>query len=164
MCTTGGLWVFFSLVMVPKTCSLPPYFWLNCYSVFSLQNTKGLPIEIMTYSVGNCIYDRLLWENVNIYHLVHATFIVYKVCPRLSIWCIKIFFGDFKKQQSVLGLKDWLCTYQFWKSLSLSHSAELCIHFYCLTRMRQASRRKTIQSSALRLRHFKIDTKTLIKC
>ena len=31
-----------------------------------------------------------------------------------------------------------------------------------LTRMRQASRRKTIQSSALR--HFKIDTKTLIKC
>ena len=109
MCTTGWLWVFFSLVMVPKTCSLPPYFWLNCYSVFSLQNTKGLPIEIMTYSVGNCIYDRLLWENVNIYHLVHATFPVYKVCPRLSIWCIKIFFGDFKKQQSVLALKDWLC-------------------------------------------------------
>ena len=43
-----------------------------------------------------------------------------------------------------------------------SHSAELRIHFYCLIRMRQAGHRKTIQSSALGLRHFKIGTKTLI--
>ena len=36
-----------------------------------------------------------------------------------------------------------------WHSLSLS--ADLCIHFHCLRRLRQASQRKLIQSSALRL-------------
>ena len=35
-----------------------------------------------------------------------------------------------------------------WHSLS----ADLCIHFYCLSQLRQASQRKIIQSSALRLR------------
>ena len=37
-----------------------------------------------------------------------------------------------------------------WHSLSLS--TDLCIHFYCLSQLRQASQRKMIQSSALRLR------------
>ena len=52
-------------------------------------------------------------------------------------------------------------------SLSLSLNADLCIHFYWLSRLRQASYRKKIQSSALTLRlwlcHFKIssDTPTL---
>ena len=36
--------------------------------------------------------------------------------------------------------------------LSLSLSADLCIHFYWLSQLRQASHRKMIQSSALRLR------------
>ena len=52
-----------------------------------------------------------------------------------------------------------------WHCLSLN--ADLCIHFYWLSRLRQASYRKKIQSSALTLRlwlcHFKIssDTPTL---
>ena len=51
-----------------------------------------------------------------------------------------------------------------WHCLSLSLNADLCIHFYCLSRLRQASHRKMIQSSALRLRlwlsHFKISSDT----
>ena len=38
------------------------------------------------------------------------------------------------------------------KRLSLSLSSDLCIHSYWLSRLRQASYRKRIQSSALRLR------------
>jgi hypothetical protein len=43
-----------------------------------------------------------------------------------------------------------------WHSRSLS--ADICIHFYCLSWLRQASQRKMIQSSFLRLRlsQFKI--------
>ena len=44
------------------------------------------------------------------------------------------------------------------KHLSLSLSADLCIQSYWLSRLRQASHRKMIQSSALRLRRFKILT------
>ena len=51
-----------------------------------------------------------------------------------------------------------------WHCLSLSLNADLCIHFYWLSRLRQASHRKMIQSSALRLRlwlcHFKISSDT----
>ena len=36
-----------------------------------------------------------------------------------------------------------------WHSLRHSHSAEICIHFYCLSWLRQARQRKMIQSSAL---------------
>ena len=39
-----------------------------------------------------------------------------------------------------------------WHCLSLSLNADLCIHFYWLSRLRQASHRKMIQSSVLRLR------------
>ena len=39
-----------------------------------------------------------------------------------------------------------------WHSLCLSLSADICIHFHCPRRLRQASQRKMIQSSALRLR------------
>ena len=50
--------------------------------------------------------------------------------------------------------------------LSLRHSlsADICIHFHCLTSLRQASHRKMIQSSALRqrLRRFKILTCPLL--
>ena len=47
----------------------------------------------------------------------------------------------------------------------LSLSADLCIHSYWLSRLRQASHRKMIQSSALRLRlwRFKILTCPLLK-
>ena len=47
-----------------------------------------------------------------------------------------------------------------WHSLSLS--SDLCIYFYCLSRLRQVSQRKMIQSSALRLRlsQFKISSDT----
>ena len=47
----------------------------------------------------------------------------------------------------------------------LSLSADLCIHFYWLSRLRQASHRKIIQKSALRLRlrRFKILTCLLLK-
>ena len=38
-----------------------------------------------------------------------------------------------------------------WHSLSFCLSANFCIHFYCLSCLRQASQRKMIQSSALRL-------------
>ena len=51
-----------------------------------------------------------------------------------------------------------------WHCLSLSLSADLCIHFYWLSRLRQASHRKIIQNLALRLRlwlcHFKISSDT----
>ena len=54
------------------------------------------------------------------------------------------------------------------KRLSLSLSADLCIHSYWLSQLGQASHRKMIQSSALRLRlcHFKIssDTPALNRC
>ena len=46
----------------------------------------------------------------------------------------------------------------------LSLSADLCIHSYWLSRLRQASQGKMIQSSALRLRHFKILTCPLLYC
>ena len=36
-----------------------------------------------------------------------------------------------------------------WYRLSLSLSADLCIHFYCLSQLRQAVQRKVIQTSAL---------------
>ena len=39
-----------------------------------------------------------------------------------------------------------------WHCLSLSLNADLCIHFYWLSWLRQASHRKRIQSAALRLR------------
>ena len=48
--------------------------------------------------------------------------------------------------------------------LSLSLNADLCIHFYWLSRLREASHRKMIQSSTLRQRiwpcHFKISSDT----
>ena len=51
-----------------------------------------------------------------------------------------------------------------WHCLSLSLNADLCIHFYWLSRLRQASHRKMIQISALKLRlwlcHFKISSDT----
>ena len=51
-----------------------------------------------------------------------------------------------------------------WHCLSLCLIADLCIHFYWLSWLRQASLRKMIQSSALRLRlwpgHFKIASDT----
>ena len=52
--------------------------------------------------------------------------------------------------------------------LSLSLSAELCIHFYSLSQLRQASQRKMIQCLALRLslrlsRFFLISGKIMIK-
>ena len=52
-----------------------------------------------------------------------------------------------------------------WHCHSLSLSPDLCIHFYWLSRLRQASHRKMIQSSALRLRlwRFKILTCPLLK-
>ena len=47
-----------------------------------------------------------------------------------------------------------------WHCLSLNLNADLCIHFYWLSWLRQASHRKMIQSSVHRLRlwlcHFKI--------
>ena len=47
-----------------------------------------------------------------------------------------------------------------WHSLRHSHSADICIHFYCLSWLRQARQRKMIQKSALwlclRLCQFKI--------
>ena len=49
------------------------------------------------------------------------------------------------------------------KHLNLSLSADLCIHSYWLSWLRQASHRKLIQNSALRLRRFKILTKTVLK-
>ena len=51
------------------------------------------------------------------------------------------------------------------KRLSLSLNADLCIHSYWLSRLRQAGHRKMIQSSALRLRiwRFKILTCPLLK-
>ena len=39
-----------------------------------------------------------------------------------------------------------------WPSLSCSLSADLCIHFYCLSQLKQARQRKIIHSSALILR------------
>ena len=60
---------------------------------------------------------------------------------------------------------NWLKAYTSdeilnWHSLSVS--ADICIHFYCLSRLKQASQRKMIQSSALRLRlwlcQFKISS------
>ena len=52
-----------------------------------------------------------------------------------------------------------------WHCFSLSLNANLCIHFYWLSRLRQASHRKIIQSSALRQRlwRFKILTCPLLK-
>ena len=51
-----------------------------------------------------------------------------------------------------------------WHSLRHSHSADICIHFYCLSWLRQARQRKMIQSSALwlclRLCRFKISWDT----
>ena len=51
-----------------------------------------------------------------------------------------------------------------WHSLRHSHSAEICIHFYCLSWLRQARQRKMIQNSALwlclRLCQFKISWDT----
>ena len=51
-----------------------------------------------------------------------------------------------------------------WHSLRHSHSAEICIHFYCLSWLRQARQRKMIQKSALwlclRLCQFKISWDT----
>ena len=51
-----------------------------------------------------------------------------------------------------------------WHSLRHSHSADICIHFYCLSWLRQARQRKMIQSSALwlclRLCQFKISWDT----
>ena len=51
-----------------------------------------------------------------------------------------------------------------WHSLWHSHSAEICILFYCLSWLRQARQRKMIQNSALwlclRLCHFKISWDT----
>ena len=49
-----------------------------------------------------------------------------------------------------------------WHSHSLSHSAYICIHFYCLSRLGQASKRIMIQSSALwlRLSQFKNSSDT----
>ena len=44
-----------------------------------------------------------------------------------------------------------------WHCLSLSPNADLCIHFYWLSQLRQVSHRKTIQGSALIL------TKTMTK-
>ena len=51
-----------------------------------------------------------------------------------------------------------------WHCLSLSPNADLCFHLYWLSRMGQASHRKIIQSSALRLRlrRFKILTCPLL--
>ena len=52
-----------------------------------------------------------------------------------------------------------------WHCLSVSLNADLCILFYWLSRLRLASHRKMIQSSALRLRlwlcQFKISSDTL---
>ena len=49
-----------------------------------------------------------------------------------------------------------------WHCLSLILNADLCIHFYWLSRLRQASHRKMIQNLALRLWlcHFKISSDT----
>ena len=48
----------------------------------------------------------------------------------------------------------------------LSFNADLCIHFYWLSQLRQASHKKKIQSSALKLWlwlcHFKISSDTLV--
>ena len=65
---------------------------------------------------------------------------------------------DFKNTNSKsLCILNWHC-------LSLSLNADLCIHFYWLSRLRQASHIKMIQSSALSLRlwlcHFKISSDT----
>ena len=52
-----------------------------------------------------------------------------------------------------------------WHRLRHSHSADICIHFYCLSWLRQARQRKMIQKSALwlclRLCQFKISWDTL---
>ena len=51
-----------------------------------------------------------------------------------------------------------------WQSLRHSHSADICIHFYCISWLTQARQRKMIQSSALwlclRLCQFKISWDT----
>ena len=57
----------------------------------------------------------------------------FKIC--ISDWALKAYVSE-----EILN----------WHSLSLS--ADLCINFYCLSRLRQASQRKMIQSSALRIR------------
>ena len=63
----------------------------------------------------------------------------------------------------VHSLLEWIC--KWLKNLVSeetlnwqSPSADLCIHFYCLSELRQASQRKMIQSSALRISHFKISS------
>ena len=70
----------------------------------------------------------------------------------------------------VHSLLEWIC--KWLKNLVSeetlnwqSPSADLCIHFYCLSELRQASQRKMIQSSAIRqrLRRFKILTCPLLK-
>ena len=55
---------------------------------------------------------------------------------------------------------------EIWNWHCLSLNADLCIHFYWLSnKLRQASHRKMIQSSALRLRlwRFKISTRSLLR-
>ena len=83
-----------------------------------------------------------------------------------SVWWSKYYFDRLKILQWIAGLDLRTVFVKILKllSLSLSLSADLCIHSYWLSWLRQASHRKMIQSSALRLRRFKILKCPLLKC
>ena len=100
----------------------------------------------------------------------------HSLCLSAELWIIFLWLACLSQlSQGQLQLdsvnKNW-CKVQHWrrghvkilKRLSLSLNADLCIHSYWLSRLRQASQRKMIQSSALRLRliRFKILTCPLL--
>ena len=124
----------------------------------------------MVWRISNTIYIRVCH--------IFLDFKVSRYIEGYSFWStyLRTLSLKFQKAQTkievVLSLPCWLSQLNWrtvfvkiLKRLSLSLSAYLCIHFYWLSWLRQASHRKLIQNSALRLRlrRFKILTCPLLK-
>ena len=87
--------------MVPKTSSLPRSLLLTDYSVFSLQNTKGLPIEIMTYSDSEIAFMTMRKGQYLSFSAIMQLSLFIKYVLDYPFGASK-YFGDFKKQQSLV--------------------------------------------------------------
>ena len=117
---------------------------------------RPILLSFDTFWIFNIHFDIFLWFCGHSNWFVALLIIFQNIFP-LHIFFFYLAYACFGKEKTYVS-EEILN----WHGLSLS--AEFCIHFYCLTQMRQASQRKIIQSSALRLRlwlsQFKISLGT----
>ena len=97
------------------------------------------------------LFDRYVYFSNTYCIITHISDTFYNFSDQCAVQCNQIREETDKRQKlACVDLKANVSQKILnWHNLRHSHSAEICIHFYCLSWMRLARQRKMIQSAAL---------------